>query len=70
MDVKAPVVALMVYMETSLELKFTTYANLLAGSTAMETGSVPVAIVPTDVRAPVVVLMVYIETSVEPGFAT
>src|SRR5579862_4007921 len=60
----------MLYMETSFEPKFATYANLPAASTATETGWVPAAIDPIDIKAPVVASMLYMETSFEPKFAT
>jgi hypothetical protein len=71
-NVRAPVVESRVYMETSFEPEFATYANLPVGSTATEAGPVPAGIVPMDVRAPVLVLMAYIEieTSFDPEFVT
>jgi hypothetical protein len=42
MGVKAPVAELILYAETTLVLKFATYANLPDGSTATEKGLGPV----------------------------
>ena len=70
MRVKAPVAASMLYMDTSFEAEFVTYANFPDGWTAIDVGDIPAAIVPTEVKAPVVAFMVYIETSFELKFAT
>src|ERR1700682_4342879 len=74
MNVKAPFVPLMVYIETLVGAKppsFATSANLPDGSTATEKGAQEPglgggaqgeAIVPADVKAPVVALMMYMDT--------
>jgi len=69
MRVKLPV-APMLYIETSFEPEFVTYANLPDGWMAIELGDSPAAIIPMSVKDPAVLLMVYIETSFEPEFAT
>jgi hypothetical protein len=69
MRVKVPV-APMLYIETSFEPEFVTYANLPDGWIAIESGDSPAAIFPVSVKEPVVLLMVYIETSFEPEFVT
>lgn len=50
--VKFPVLELMVNIETVLSCRFTTYANLLDGSTATHVGPFPVATVPPGVSVP------------------
>jgi hypothetical protein len=60
-DVKAPVVVLMMYVETSFESAFVTYANFPDGWKAIELELDPIATVPAAVKAPVVVLMMYVE---------
>ncbi len=63
-------VPLIAYIETLLEAWFATYTNLPEGSTAMDSGFVPAAIVPVDVRSPVAALMAYIEMLLDDSFAT
>jgi hypothetical protein len=53
----------MLYVDTSFEPEFVTWANFRDGWTAIEVGDLPAAIVTVVVKAPVVPLMVYIETS-------
>jgi hypothetical protein len=64
--VKIPVVELMLYIETSFEPEFVTYAKLPEGSIANEFGPDPAGIVPTDINLPVLESMEYIEMSFEP----
>src|SRR6516165_1676949 len=64
-EVRPPVVALRVYIETSFEAEFVTYRNLPVGWTAAPTGEDPAATCPILERVPVVMLMAYIETSFE-----
>jgi len=62
MGVNGPVVVLMVYIDTSLELEFATYANLPVGSTATEAGPVPAGSDPIGAKVPVVGMMLYMDT--------